>query len=143
VEREIVAPLRALQLSDGRALRIFFDGQEIKVGQQWFSRINLSILGSRCFLCVWSEDYMTRPYCRWELEFAYPLAARDDFLFLPVSRLQPQALAGQAYSQYLQVSQCIDANTRTNFFDEVRDALLRHLEGSSRPAASTGTARSV
>jgi hypothetical protein len=133
VDREIVTPLQALRLADGRALRIFFDRQDIKVGQQWFSRINLSILGSRCFLCVWSDDYMSRPYCRWELQFAYPLAARDDFLFLPVSRLPASALTGRAYAQYLQVRQCIDATSRADFFNEVRDAVLQQLSGRPTP----------
>lgn len=133
VEQEIVRPLQAMRLSDGRALRIFFDRNDITVGQQWFSRINLSILGSRCFLCVWSDDYMERDYCRWELEYAYPRAARADFLFLPVSRLAPQQLAAPAYAQYLQVRQCIDAAARPDFFEEIRQALQRHLDAA--PAA--------
>ena len=128
VEREIVAPLEALRLSDGRPLRIFFDRNDITVGQQWFSRINLSILGSRCFLCVWSEDYMERDYCRWELDYAFPRAARADFLFLPVARLSKEALAGPVYAQYLQTRQYIDALSRPDFIDEVRQALLRHLD---------------
>jgi hypothetical protein len=128
VEREIVAPLEAMRLSDGRSLRIFFDRDDITVGQQWFSRINLSILGSRCFLCVWSEDYMERDYCRWELDYAFPRAARAEFLFLPVARLSKEALAGPAYAQYLQTRQYVDALSRPDFIHEVRQALLRHLD---------------
>jgi hypothetical protein len=138
VDSEIVAPLRTLRLSDGRALRVFFDRDEIRVGEQWFSRINLSILGSRCFLCVWSEDYLERDYCRWELDFAYPRAARPDFLFLPVSRLGPNGLADPRYEQYLQARQFIDAFQRPDFFAELGDAVLRHLD--RQPMSATRAA---
>lgn len=143
VEREIVEPLRALRLSDGRALRIFFDRKDITVGQQWFTRINLGILGSRCFLCVWSDDYMERDYCRWELEYAHPRAARSGFLFLPVSRLSAQQLASPAYAQYVQVRQNIDALSRPDFFDEVRQAVLVHLDPAVAPDVPPATPRAA
>ncbi|HEY2926392.1 toll/interleukin-1 receptor domain-containing protein [Piscinibacter sp.] len=127
VERSIVEPLRALMLPDGRRLRLFFDKGSITVGQDWFRRINLSILGSRAFLCVWSDDYLERDYCRWELDYAFPRAARRDFLFLPVARLSAGAQPGPAYAQYLQARQYVDASSRADFIDELIAALRAHL----------------
>lgn len=128
VEREIVAPLREMTLANGRQLRLFFDKSSITVGQDWFKRINLSILGSRCFLCVWSDDYLERDYCRWELDYAFPRAARHDFLFLPVAHMSNGALPGAAYAQYLQARQFIDAASREHWMDEIKSALRHHLE---------------
>lgn len=128
VEREIVGPLRRMKLDDGRTPRLFFDKGSITIGQDWFRRINLSILGSRAFLCIWSDDYLERDYCRWELDYAFPRAARRDFLFLPVSRLS--APPGPAYAQYMQVRQYIDANARATFFEEVEAALRAHLDAA-------------
>ena len=128
VEREIVTPLRAMKLTDGRTLRLFFDKGSITVGQDWFRRINLSMLGSRSFLCVWSDDYLERDYCRWELDYAFPRAARRDFLFLPVACLATPP--GSAYAQYLQVRQYVDARSGRPFIEEIEAALRAHLDGA-------------
>ena len=132
VEREIVEPLRAMTLTNGRKLRLFFDKSSITIGQDWFRRINLSILGSRCFLCVWSDDYLERDYCRWELDYAFPRAARRDFLFLPVAYLSNNAQPGSAYAQYLQARQFVDASSRKDWIEEIKTALLAHFE-ADRP----------
>ncbi len=128
VEREIVEPLRSMTLTNGRKLRLFFDKSNITIGQDWFSRINLSILGSRSFLCVWSEDYLERDYCRWELDYAFPRAARHDFLFLPVAHLSNNAQPDAAYAQYLQARQYVDASSREDWIEEIKTALRGHLE---------------
>ena len=128
VEREIVDPLRAMTMADGRKLSLFFDKSSINVGQDWFKRINLSILGSRCFLCVWSDDYLERDYCRWELDYAFPRAARSDFLFLPVVRLSKSVQPAVAYAQYIQARQFVDASSRADFIDDIKTALRAHLD---------------
>lgn len=128
VEREIVEPLRSMTLSNGKTLRVFFDKSSINVGQNWFRRINLSILGSRCFLCVWSDDYMERDYCRWELDYAFPLAARRDFLFLPVAHLSDGVSPGPAYATYLQTRQYLDAASHPRFQDALLNELRTHFD---------------
>jgi len=128
VEREIVESLRAMKLPDGRTLRLFFDKSSITGGDDWFERINLSILGSRCFLCIWSDDYLERDHCLWELKYAFPRAARKDFLFMPIAKLSDGAQPGAAYAQYLQARQYIDAVARPDFIDELKTILQRHLE---------------
>lgn len=127
VEREIVEPLRSMKLPDGRPLRLFFDKSSITVGDDWFGRINLSILGSRCFLCIWSDDYLERDYCLWELNYAFPRAARRDFLFLPVANLSGGAQPGPDYVQYLQARQYINAAVRQDFIDELKTVLAQHF----------------
>lgn len=127
VEQHIVGPLRKMTLADGRPLRLFFDQGSITVGQDWFRRINLGILGSRCFLCVWSDDYLERDYCRWEIDYGFPLAARRNFLFLPVAHLSAGATPGPAYAPYMQVRQYVDAALQPDFMATVQAALRAHL----------------
>ena len=117
-----------MTLAGGRPLRLFFDQGSITVGQDWFRRINLGILGSRCFLCVWSDDYLERDYCRWEIDYAFPLAARRNFLFLPVAHLSAGATPGPAYAPYLQARQCVDAALQPDFMATVQSALRAHLD---------------
>ena len=131
VEREIVEPSRARTLPGGRELRLFFDKSSITGGDGWFERINLSILGSRCFLCVWSDDYLERDCCLWELKYAFPRAARKDFLFMPIANLSGGAQPGKEYAQYLQARQYIDAVARPDFINELKTILARHFAPGS------------
>ena len=131
VERELLAPLQALRNAQGEPLRIFFDRSSIVVGQDWFQRINLSLLGTRCLLCIWSDDYHLRDYCRWELEYGFRRAAGPGFLFLPVLRLTPGAPLDPFYRTYVHARQYLDARAGAETIAQLLDQVRQHLGASA------------
>jgi hypothetical protein len=70
VRDTVYRPLRDARLADGRALRIFFDTESIKVGASWQQRISLAIDGSTFVVPVYSDIYFSRAYCRFEIRRA-------------------------------------------------------------------------
>lgn len=104
VREQIVAPLAALRHADGRPLRIFFDQTSIKVGRRWKAEIELALLGTRCFVPVYSDRYFERPYCREEIELADQLRIEGRLQMLPVARA-----VDPIPERYLRKLQYIDA----------------------------------
>ena len=86
VKAQVLGPLAALRGPNGKPLRIFFDESEIKVGRQWKAEIELALLGTRCFIPVYSERYFDRPYCREEIEMADQLRIEGRLRMFPVAR---------------------------------------------------------
>ena len=114
VKSAIVAPLAALRHADGTPYRIFFDEAAIKVGRQWKTEIELALLGTRCFLPVYSERYFERPYCREEIEIADQLRIEGRLRMFPVAR----AVEGVP-ERYLRKVQYIDARANPEFMGEL------------------------
>lgn len=114
VKREIVAPLAALRHADGTPYRVFFDEAAIKVGRQWKTEIELALLGTRCFVPVYSERYFERPYCREEIEIADQLRIEGRLRMFPVAR----DVAGVP-ERYLRKVQYIDAGANLEFMGEL------------------------
>jgi len=114
VKSTIVAPLVALRHADGTPYRIFFDEAAIKVGRQWKTEIELALLGTRCFVPVYSERYFERPYCREEIEIADQLRIEGRLRMLPVAR----AVEGVP-ERYLRKVQYIDARANPKFMGEL------------------------
>jgi hypothetical protein len=44
-------------------VRIFFDKEDIKTGDQWRERLSDALKQSRCIVCVWSPLYFTSKWC--------------------------------------------------------------------------------
>ena len=114
VENAIVAPLAALRHADGTPYRIFFDEAAIKVGRQWKTEIELALLGTRCFVPVYSERYFERPYCREEIEIADQLRIEGRLRMFPVAR----AVDGVP-ERYLRKAQYLDARANPDFMGEL------------------------
>lgn len=104
VKAQVVAPLAAMRQADGRPLRIFFDESSIKVGRRWKAEIELALLGTRCFVPVYSDAYFERPYCREEMEIADQLRIEGRLQMFPVARA-----VGAIPERYLRKLQYIDA----------------------------------
>ena len=114
VKSAIVAPLAALRHPDGRPYRIFFDEASINVGRQWKSQIELALLGTRCFLPVYSARYFERPYCREEMEIADQLRIEGRLRMFPVARE-----VTDVPERYLRKVQYLDARTNPAFVGEL------------------------
>lgn len=123
VKREIVAALAAQRHADGTAYRIFFDEAEIKVGRQWKSEIELALLGSRCFLPVYSENYFKRPYCREEMEIADQLRIEGRLQMFPVARE-----GASVPERYLRKAQYIDTRTTPGFIQELIEQVAQAVK---------------
>lgn len=108
VKREIVEPLRALGYEP------FFDETEIQVGSQWKRDIELALLGTRCFVPVYSELYFQRPYCREEIEIADQLRIEGRLRMFPVARTTEGVP-----ERYLRKAQYIDARVNPKFMTDL------------------------
>jgi hypothetical protein len=129
VKNAIVAPLAALRHADGAPYRIFFDEAAIKVGTRWKSEIELALLGTRCFVPVYSERYFERPYCREEMEIADQLRIEGRLSILPVART-----VDGIPERYLRKAQYLDVNARPDFMDEL---IAQVTASGAAPAKST------
>jgi hypothetical protein len=56
--------------ADGSALRVFFDQRSIDPGEDFYKELALAIQGSRFFLPVYTLEYFTRPFCKFEMQRA-------------------------------------------------------------------------
>jgi hypothetical protein len=113
VKSAIVAPLEALRHADGKPYRIFFDEASINVGRQW-TEIELALLGTRCFVPVYSERYFERPYCLEEIEIADRLRIEGRLRMFPVARTREGVPA-----RYLRKVQYIDVDAYPDFLAEL------------------------
>jgi hypothetical protein len=86
VKQQVYKPIAALRHPNGEPLRVFFDESEIEVGDGWKKKIELSMLGSRFFIPVYSDIYFDRPYCRHEVEIGDHLRIEHRLTMLPVAR---------------------------------------------------------
>jgi hypothetical protein len=131
VKHAIVAPLAALRHADGTPYRIFFDEAAIKVGTQWKTEIELALLGTRCFVPVYSERYFERPYCREEIEIADQLRIEGRLRILPVAR----AVDGVP-ERYLRKAQYLDARANPEFIGELIEQIVDTDAAAPRPAVA-------
>jgi hypothetical protein len=133
VKRAIVAPLADLRHADGTPYRIFFDESAIKVGRQWKTEIELALLGTRCFVPVYSARYFERPYCREEIEIADQLRIEGRLGMFPVAR----AVEGVP-ERYLRKVQYLDARAHPAFVDE----LIAQISGGGAAVPDATAAQS-
>ena len=130
VKAQVLGPLAALRGPNGSPLRIFFDESAIKVGRQWKAEIELALLGTRCFIPVYSERYFDRPYCREEIEMADQLRIEGRLRMFPVAR-EVAAIP----ERYLRKLQYIDAHGDRPFAAD----LCEQVAASIMPPASPQT----
>lgn len=130
VRDHIVGPLSALRSPQGRPLRIFFDESAIKVGRSWKSEIELALLGTRCFIPVYSPGYFDRPYCREEIELADQLRIEGRLRMFPVARS-----VDTVPERYLRKLQYLDARGEQDVAAELCRQVLAALAEAAGPPA--------
>ena len=130
VKRVLVAPLMALRHADGRPYKVFFDEAEIKVGRQWKSEIELALLGSSCFVAVYSARYFGRPYCREEIELADQLRIEGRLRMFPVART-----VDGVPERYLRKAQYIDARADLDFMGALIVQIVAAVQASESGSA--------
>ncbi len=127
VRAHVLAPIAALRHADGRPYRVFFDERSIEPGARWKRALELSLLGTRCFVPVVCTRYFERPYCREEIELADQLRIESRLAFVPIA-----VSLDAVPERYRRKLQFIDVRTRAAFEDE----LVRQVrESVDRPAA--------
>lgn len=118
VRDRVVKPLTGLRNSHDQPLKIFFDERSIKVGRQWKREIELALLGTRCFVPIYSDSYFERPYCREEIELADQLRIEGRLTMLPVARVTERIP-----ERYLRKMQYLDTRADTDFAAKLLDAV--------------------
>ncbi len=123
VVKNLYEPLKELRKADGRPLAIFFDRDEIGVGEAFTSKYMWAIVDSRFFIPVFSEDYYGKNHCRNEMDLAYKRSVEKMLTILPVAHSDQAVPHIYAHMNY------VDATSNQQFFESIRKALL----GSAQP----------
>ena len=113
VEEHVYRPLSQMRRADGTPLRVFFDRDSIKAGNDWYRRIVTAIYRSERFVAVYSKGYFERWFCRDELELAMLRAGGGKPFIVPLSRV-----GGAIPKRYASI-QFVDVERNPNFIDEV------------------------
>ncbi len=79
VRKELLTPLKNVRLPDGRALRILLDDHsfDFQAGRLNALLIREAIDNSKFIIPVYSEAYITKPYCMVELRLAHEKWIRE------------------------------------------------------------------
>jgi WD40 repeat protein len=71
----------------GRPLKIFFDTESIKIGEDWLNKIKEVILSCNRFVPVWSPKFWASEICRHELKLAHDQDINHRYRFVaPILR---------------------------------------------------------
>lgn len=70
VKTNLYNPLKDFNKPDGSKLKIFFDEDEIGIGEHFTTKYMRSIIDSKLFIPVMSEDYYKKNHCRNEMDIA-------------------------------------------------------------------------
>ena len=97
-----------------------------------------TLLGTRCFIPVYSERYFERPYCREEIEMADQLRIEGRLRMFPVAR-DVKAIP----ERYLRKLQYLDAQGDRPFTAELCEQVAASIMPSASPqtSADPGPAR--
>jgi hypothetical protein len=70
VKKYLYSPLKDFTKPDGSKLKIFFDENEIGIGEHFTTKYMRSIIDSKLFIPVMSQDYYNKNHCRNEMDIA-------------------------------------------------------------------------
>lgn len=70
VKKYLLKPLEEIKKPDGSELKIFFDEKSIGIGEHFTTKYMRSIIDSKFFIPVMSEDYYGKNHCRNEMDIA-------------------------------------------------------------------------
>lgn len=130
----VYLPLKTARLAGGRALKIFFDTDEIKIGTAWQDKISLAIDGSTFIIPVYSDIYFKRPYCGFEIRRAHRKwinEGQGSRCVLPIMRGHPKILGT------VDDVQAISVDDDANIVDKVIREVVDRLSAAGGTHAST------
>jgi len=113
VAKNVYEPLRSARDASGRPLRVFFDTEDIKAGASWYATLVTAINSSRHFVAVYSKDYFSKGFCRFEMERAAIRRVNQNDFIIPVLRETVQVPAEFDHIQF------VDARDDRDFIDKV------------------------
>ncbi len=98
VAANVVEPLRTqARKPDGSPLKVFFDKESIRLGDDWPTRVAHDVNSSRVFVPIYSRDYFSKPVCKYEMEQALKMYVMLKNLIVPVMRSQEPVAIPNAY----------------------------------------------
>lgn len=124
VAQHVYQPLSRMTKADGSPLRIFFDQKSLRIGVYWFTELGRGIYGSRVFIAVYSADYFSKPFCKFELEQAFIKEATRSGFVLPLSRGKQSVPQQYAHVQFL------DAEANSGYIEELTRAVAARLQST-------------
>lgn len=111
VYNSLYKPLSELRKADGSPLSIFFDRNEISLGEAFTSKYMWAIVDSRHFIPVFSENYYgTRSHGRNEMDLAYKRYVEKSIRILPV------AFSDESVPEIYNGLNYLNVTTETAFF---------------------------
>jgi hypothetical protein len=85
VIKNVYEPLNAFRKPNGDKLKIFFDRDDIGVGEAFTAKYMWAIVDSRYFVPVISEEYYNKNHCRNEMDLAYKRSVEKKINILPIA----------------------------------------------------------
>ncbi len=85
VLKNVYEPLKGLRKQNGDKLNIFFDKDDIGVGEAFTAKYMWAIVDSRFFVPVMSEEYYGKNHCKNEMDLAYKRSVEKKITILPIA----------------------------------------------------------
>lgn len=85
VVKNVYEPLQAFRKPNGDKLNIFFDKDSIGIGEAFTVKYMWSIVDSRFFIPIFSEEYYNKNHCRNEMDLAYKRSVEKLLNIIPIA----------------------------------------------------------
>ena len=85
VKKHVYEPLNAYRKPNGDPISIFFDVKSIGIGEAFTSKYMRSIVDSRIFIPIISDEYYSKNHCRNEMDLAYKRSVEDLLEIMPIA----------------------------------------------------------
>lgn len=122
VKENIYERLLKEQSADGSELRIFFDQRSIEPGVDFYEKLALAIQGSRFFLPVYTSDYFTRDFCKFEIQRAALRHVKLGDFINPIAREAVKIPTQYDHINYL------DIHSAPDFMDRLMERIKKRQQ---------------
>jgi hypothetical protein len=129
VINSLYEPLRALRKADGSKLVIFFDRDEIGIGEPFTAKYMWAIVNSKLFLPVFSDGYYEKPHCRNEVDLAYKRYVGQKLAMLPIAHSSDAVPEIYTHMNYVSVKD------NPTFIEGIIKEILAGQQQNTSPAA--------
>ncbi|HEY5665283.1 MAG TPA: TIR domain-containing protein [Gammaproteobacteria bacterium] len=119
VEENLYGPLKALRKPDGSELSVFFDKDEIALGEPFTPKYMWAIVDTKYFIPVFTKNYYgPKSHGRNEMDLAYKRAVEKRLTMLPITH------SLDAVPEIYTHINFIDVSEQPDFFPAIRDCVL-------------------
>ena len=116
VKKEVFGPLEDMTVN-GKKLKIFFDKKSIGIGEQFTAKYMWSIVDSKVFIPIISEEYYGKNHCKNEMDLAVKRSVEK------LIRLMPIVYSYDCVPEAFQHINFVDITVNKNFIEAIKSEL--------------------